>query len=254
MSAGPRACKGVPMEAAGFLAIQLIVCLICAFAAMAIAASKGRSQVGWFFGGLLLGVTGIIIVACISNLKHDRALREQMESEQRRLREQLRQERIKAESYRQYSLTRIDVHDRILGVDTRSTAALPGGAGPLAALPSDSSPAGAPGRVLTPEEALAGMTAQDPPASPPVATPLAATPPPAGWPPAAAAPAPAPPFFSVAWYYEIGGKPVGPVAEHDVRRLLRERRIDGRTLLWCEDLGQWTSAMSVEIFRPEALS
>jgi hypothetical protein len=240
--------KGTVME---FLVIQLIVMLICAFAAMAIAASKGRSQVAWFFGGLFLGVTGIIIVAVISNLKQEKAYREQAESERRRLREQLRQERIKSESYRQYSMTRIDVHDRLLGVDTHA-AALPGAA-PMPALPSDASAAANPDRILTPEEALANLTTQHQ-----AAPPLATVPPQAGaWPPAAAPPLafapPIPMIPQVAWYYEIGGRPIGPVGEHDVRQLLRERRIDGRTLLWSEDLGEWTSAMEVDIFRAEAL-
>lgn len=33
-----------------------------------IARSKGRSAVGWFFGGLFLGVIGLIIVANLKSL------------------------------------------------------------------------------------------------------------------------------------------------------------------------------------------
>ncbi|MEE0970530.1 MAG: hypothetical protein U0M06_14265, partial [Clostridia bacterium] len=39
--------------------ISMIICPI-------IAHNKGRSAFGWFFGGLLLGGIGIIIVSCLS--------------------------------------------------------------------------------------------------------------------------------------------------------------------------------------------
>ena len=39
--------------------ISMIICPI-------IASHKGRSALGWFFGGLLLGGIGIIIVSCLS--------------------------------------------------------------------------------------------------------------------------------------------------------------------------------------------
>ena len=38
--------------------ISMIACPI-------IAGNKNRSVVGWFFGGLLLGLIGLIIVACL---------------------------------------------------------------------------------------------------------------------------------------------------------------------------------------------
>ena len=39
--------------------VSMIICPI-------IAHSKGRSALGWFFGGLFLGGIGIIIVSCLS--------------------------------------------------------------------------------------------------------------------------------------------------------------------------------------------
>ncbi|MGM9666045.1 MAG: hypothetical protein ACI3XX_05860 [Eubacteriales bacterium] len=39
--------------------VSMIVCPI-------IAHEKGRSAVGWFFGGLFLGGIGIIIISCLS--------------------------------------------------------------------------------------------------------------------------------------------------------------------------------------------
>ena len=43
------------------LVIAIIIGIICA----SIASSKKRSGVGWFFGGLFLGLIGLIIIACL---------------------------------------------------------------------------------------------------------------------------------------------------------------------------------------------
>lgn len=215
------------------LAIQLIVMVVLGVITAAIASSKGRSVAGWFFVGFFAGCIGTIIILCMSNLKQERAYREQVESEQRRLREQLRQERMKTESFRQYSLSRLDSHDQILGVDTRSAAALPGA--PLQqALPADPW-AGVPTTPLppsTPEQALAGLVQ---PANPGAAPPL-------------------PSEEEPSWYYEVAGKPFGPATESDIRRLLRSKQISSKTLLWTEGMGQWTLARHVETFRFEAMS
>ena len=109
------------------LAVQLLVGVICGIIASLIASRKGRNIVGWFFAGFFIGLIGVIIVACLSNLKAEKARLARAESERRRLREQLRQEKFKNESFRQYSMGRVDAHDPALGVDTRSRQALPGG-------------------------------------------------------------------------------------------------------------------------------
>ena len=41
--------------------ISMIACPI-------IASKKGRSVVGWFFGGFFLGLIGLIIVACLKKI------------------------------------------------------------------------------------------------------------------------------------------------------------------------------------------
>ena len=51
------------MEAASI--IGLIVSVISMIACPIIAHGKGRSAVGWFFGGLFLGGIGLIIIACL---------------------------------------------------------------------------------------------------------------------------------------------------------------------------------------------
>ena len=51
-----------------FIILGIIVTLISVVACPVIAKEKNRSAVGWFFGGLFLGVIGIIIVACLPDL------------------------------------------------------------------------------------------------------------------------------------------------------------------------------------------
>src|SRR5262245_8301344 len=104
--------------------------------AAAIANSKGRSSVGWFFGGFFLGLIGIIIVAVLPNLKEQKFKEEAVERENRRLREQLMQEQIKTEAFRRHAAARLDAHDTHLGIDTRSAASALPGANPQLALPS----------------------------------------------------------------------------------------------------------------------
>ena len=106
--------------------VFIVLYAICGAIAAAIASSKGRNVAGWFFCGFFFHVIGIIIVACLPNLKEQKAYRDRVESERRRLREQLRQERLKSEAYRQYSMGRLDAHDEALDMDTRSAEALPG--------------------------------------------------------------------------------------------------------------------------------
>ena len=45
--------------------LGIIVTVISMIACPIIAAKKGRSAVGWFFGGLFLGGIGLIIIACL---------------------------------------------------------------------------------------------------------------------------------------------------------------------------------------------
>ncbi len=55
----------------------------------AIASSKGRSGVGWFFVGFFLPCIGIIVAIAMSDLKEQEKQRQAMTNEQRRLQEQL---------------------------------------------------------------------------------------------------------------------------------------------------------------------
>jgi hypothetical protein len=100
--------------------VWLIVSLICGAIAAVVASGKGRSPIGWFFLGFLLGLIGIVIVAVLPNLKEEERRRAHDAAERRRLREQLHQERLKTEALRRHATARLDVHDDALGLDTRS--------------------------------------------------------------------------------------------------------------------------------------
>jgi len=101
------------------LVIRLIIMVVFGAITAAIADSKGRSAVGWFFVGFLFPCIGLIIAIAMSNLKEQEAQRQQMMDEQRRLREQLRQERIKSGAIHTGMDKRIDLHDEALGMNTR---------------------------------------------------------------------------------------------------------------------------------------
>lgn len=47
----------------------IIIWIICGFVTAVIAAGKGRSGFGWLLVGLLLGIFGVILIACMPSLK-----------------------------------------------------------------------------------------------------------------------------------------------------------------------------------------
>lgn len=117
------------MNDGGELAINLIIMAVFGGITATVASSKGRNAVGWFFIGFFFGCIGLIIILCLSNLREEQARWDAQAVEQRRLREQLRQEQLKNETFRQHTAARLDVHDRTLGIDTRQSApALPAAA------------------------------------------------------------------------------------------------------------------------------
>ncbi len=193
--------------------IQLIVGVVCGIIAALIASSKGRNVVGWFFVGFFIGLIGVIIIACLSNLKQQRAKEQSSARERHRLREQLRQERLKNEAFRRHSAGRLDAHDGALNMDTRSQTALPANESALRQL------AGAVDPVLPPE-------------APPVSAP------------------PPPPSSGMQWYYENAGQAVGPVSELAIRGLLNNRTITPDTLVWAENFVDWKPVREIPTFRP----
>lgn len=101
----------------------LVLGLIFGVITAMIGSSKGRSGSGWFFVGFLLGLIGLIIALCMSDLNEEQRKHAHMLNEQRRLREQLRQERMRNQAFQNYTNARLDTHDRTLKLDTRSADA-----------------------------------------------------------------------------------------------------------------------------------
>lgn len=228
--------------------------------AAAIANSKGRSGVGWFFGGFFLGLIGIIIVAVLPNLKEQKFKEEAVERENRRLREQLMQEQIKTEAFRRHASARMDAHDTHLGIDTRSAASALPGANPQLALPS----IGEDEELRLAPEGWPGMAAQNgaaqaPPvpaanSHSPLAAPLPSQPQLAATMAASPVPGPAASQSTTAsareWYYESQGKTCGPVSDKQLVALARQREITAATLIWTEQLHDWKPAGSLKPLQP----
>lgn len=225
------------------LIIRLIVMFVFGAIAAAIANSKGRSAVGWFFAGFFLTLIGVIIAAVMPNLKEQRLKEEAMERENRRLREQLMQEQIKSEAFRQHAAARLDAHDVHLGVDTRAV---------VTALPSPENPAAltSPELLTLPTLSSDSWPNEAAPANPfdalvPVSgslvSPAAGNG--AGFPPA---PTAAASTAQRQWYYEVHGKAQGPISDTDIVRLAQQGLIDESTLVWTQQLANWKPAGSIK--------
>ncbi|MCY2927236.1 MAG: GYF domain-containing protein [Planctomycetota bacterium] len=202
----------------------LMVSFVTAVIGGIVASAKGRNVVAWVVLGFLFGLIGVLIVCCLPNVKEQRADRDRIELEHRRLREQLRQERMKNESFRQYAAGRLDAHDQVLGVETRTAQALPP--------PGESSP----------EQALAAMAGGelDP-------IPLVEAPPQARSPqPMAAA--------ATGWYYELNGAQQGPVSGREIKALLDSARIHAATLVCTKGMTDWVPLSEVPWFRRQVAS
>lgn len=216
------------------IGIHLVIGLICGGIAAAIASGKGRSVVGWFFGGFFLGLIGIIIVACLANLNEQRAYRRQVEQSNHRLREQLRQERMKGEAFRQHSMSRLDAHDHALGVDTRTLGPMLG-AEPRAAQLTGERPEDALGRLAGDTQEpqavrvgqLSGPDAQVEQFEQDVDGGQQA----------------------LSWYFANAGQSYGPVSAVRILEMLRERSLHPDSLLWAEGMADWRPAREVAIFR-----
>ncbi|MFP4355226.1 MAG: DUF4339 domain-containing protein [Phycisphaerae bacterium] len=97
----------------------LIIWIIGGVIIGVIAYYKGRNPVGWAIFGALFTILALILVLVLPNLNQQRKREQFDDRERRRLQEQLRQERLKNEAFRQHASVRLDQHDHTLGVDTR---------------------------------------------------------------------------------------------------------------------------------------
>lgn len=101
----------------GFLvmaAIYGVPGIVCAV----LAPGRGRSAIGWFFIGVVLNCLGIVLILLLPNLKLEEDKARRQKEETRRLREQLKKERQIADERHVTNRTRLDVHDKAIGIDT----------------------------------------------------------------------------------------------------------------------------------------
>lgn len=99
--------------------VALIIRTTFGLISMTVAGSKGRSKFGWFVGGFLLGLIGLIIVLCLGDVEKKKEFRDGVRNENKRLREKLRKEKMKNEKFREHTRKRLDKHDEELQLDTR---------------------------------------------------------------------------------------------------------------------------------------
>ena len=195
------------------LIFTLIIRVIFGLIAASIASRKGRSSIGWFFGGFFFGLIGIIIVAVASDKTQERSIRRHADLERRRLREQLMQERMKNEAFRAHAANRLDTHDRMLGTRTRSPLALHGGV--VDRLSFDAS---------EPAMEIGAPAPSPPPPAPPQAT-------------------------ETQWYVALQGQTRGPVAETRLREWLVSGKLKGDTPIMPVGGDRWCAAGRTEQFR-----
>lgn len=104
------------------LFLQLIVMLVFGALLAGLASSKGRNPVGWFFIGAFFFCIGLIILLCLPNLHEEQRRHALQDAQNRRLQEQLRQERLKSQAFQAHTAERLDRHDEVLKIDTRQVA------------------------------------------------------------------------------------------------------------------------------------
>ena len=111
--------------------LQLIIMVVFGGVCASIAQNRGRSAVGWFFIGVLFGCFGLIVLLVLPNLKIEQERTDRLRSENRRLRERMRKDRVVADQRHASTQQRLGVHDTALGVDTSRAVGAPEDTGHL---------------------------------------------------------------------------------------------------------------------------
>ena len=102
--------------------MELIVMAVFGGIVAAIAHSRGRSPIGWFFIGLFAGCIGLILVLVLPDLNLEEERRSKLATENKRLKEQIRKERQVADQRHAETIGRLGAHDAVLGLDTSPTS------------------------------------------------------------------------------------------------------------------------------------
>jgi hypothetical protein len=101
---------------------QIAICCIFGAVCAVIANSKGRNSLGWFFCGFFFTIIGLIIIVAVSNLKEEQERAKAQLDMTRRLLEQRKRDQQKIENLQRHALSRLQMHDEILGIDTEAKA------------------------------------------------------------------------------------------------------------------------------------
>lgn len=188
-----------------FIVVGTIAGIICAL----IASSKGRNAIGWFFVGFFFGIFGVIVALVASNIKAREEKELALVNENRRLQEQIHQERIKLEQFRTHAQKRLDTHDGILNIDTRHVL-------------NESDYSKQPILNAQPESDQSPV-----PIPPTIESPTPKAIPEEGW------------------YYQEVESAVGPFDRRTILSYLRMGRISLDTNVWHESIKNWTPANQI---------
>lgn len=104
-----------------FLVMHGAFGLVCA----AIAESRGRSGVGWFFIGAVFHCFALILLLVLPDERVRGQQLSKLRSENHRLRERVKKDRMKADQRHSQIERRLGAHDEALGVDTAESLEAP---------------------------------------------------------------------------------------------------------------------------------
>lgn len=201
------------------LVLQAVFGIICAV----VASGRARSGVGWFFIGAFFGCLGLIVLLVIPDLRIEQERRSRMLSQNRRIREQVRKDRVVADARSVDHDRRLQAHDRALGVDTAPPR-------PEFLASDQSQP---PWQVAGPSAASTDPTSQPLPD-------LAET----GSPPPAAAESSAD-HEARAWYFADHEGRQGPVSLPILRTLWEQGTVTQETYVWADGMADWAPVARV---------
>jgi len=197
------------------MAVGLILNVVFGAICAVVASGRGRSAVGWFFIGFFFGCLGLIILLVIPDLRIEEQRRGRLNRENRRLREQLRKDRMVADARHDDASRRLQAHDRALGVDT------------------------APARpdLIGGEQEVAGqIQVGQPAASAGVGPPFVHS----------ASPGGGLDHRASQWYFADAEGRQGPVSFTVLRSVWAQGAINAETYVWAEGMTDWLAIASVD--------